>query len=682
MKGTTNIPTFGRRCIAVLLLMACTLVSLYAADSSTKPRRKRIPTRIKTWQLHNDYSQPDTLPIDTSYLNLPMQRMPDAYSIANAYNGNIVSPVQSKIYFDRQEKVRFLFASAYQPYLLTARDVKFYNTTIPYSKVSYRRGFTTYREEHDIDFLFTGNINRRLNLGIAANFLNGVGLYEQTAGKRFAGHVFGSYNGNHYSVQAALIFNTLTNQENGGVDSTLALGGALKSYDMSYYMAGQSAVKHISGFLNHYYSICVEQERKQPLEEPRGGWQEGDKRDTTVVVYLPVMTFKHTFECQQTTKQYLEKSSQASFFDNTYFGSSSTRDTSNVLNIRNTLAVTFEEDFNKWLHFGATVFATNEFQRYAFTVSDQKSPIDPLQPVAPIGQTQIWSHRDTTLAHHWTNNTWVGGELYKNHGKWIRYGFAGNVCLAGYKLGEFSVDGHLRSDIPISSDTLVIAANAYLKNEQPDYFLQHFRSNHFVWENNFGKTYRFYVGGHVSYPTKYVKPKLAVKFENLTRYIYFAENGLPVQSDVNIQVLAANAQVNIRTKRFGMENEVVYQLSSSRLLPLPTLALYHNIYYHDTWFKALMVQIGADMRYHTLYYAPLLNPATGQFCLQQQKLIGNYPIINVYANFFVKALHLKFFVQMQHVNYYFMPKKEYYSMPTYPLNPAVFRAGLAWHFYN
>ena len=46
----------------------------------------------------------------------------------------------------------------------------------------------------------------------------------------------------------------------------------------------------------------------------------------------------------------------------------------------------------------------------------------------------------------------------------------------------------------------------------------------------------------------------------------------------NIQVLAVDAQLNFRTKRFGMDNNVVYQLSSDKALPLPSVALYHNIY--------------------------------------------------------------------------------------------------------
>jgi hypothetical protein len=109
--------------------------------------------------------------------------------------------------------------------------------------------------------------------------------------------------------------------------------------------------------------------------------------------------------------------------------------------------------------------------------------------------------------------------------------------------------------------------------------------------------------------------------------------------------------------------------------------MYNNLYYHGTWVKALDVQIGVDMRFFTKYYAPILNPALGQFCIQNQEQVGNYPVINVYANFYVKHIRLKLFAQYQHLNASFM-NNQYFGMPNYPMAPDMFRAGLSWHFYK
>jgi len=131
---------------------------------------------------------------------------------------------------------------------------------------------------------------------------------------------------------------------------------------------------------------------------------------------------------------------------------------------------------------------------------------------------------------------------------------------------------------------------------------------------------------------------------------------------------------------FTLENNVVYQLSSNQaVLPLPEITLYHNLYYHGLWFKVLSMQIGADVRYHTAYYAPSYMPATGQFFVQDKMKIGNYPVMNVYINAHLKRT--RFFVQYYHVNQLFM-KGDYYSMPDYPINPATFKMGLTWNFYD
>ena len=478
---------------------------------------------------------------------------------------------------------------------------------------------------------------------------------------------------------------TLSNFENGGLLDTDDLLGVLKPEDMPVRMKGMSGFKYLSGYLNHYYSICVERERKVQYKErdEAGNWI---KKDSIKIEYVPVTTFRHMFEVNNATKRYVEKALNQSILPNAYRNISATNDSAACLTIKNTLAVVFEEEFNTLLKFGATVYAMNEVQRHI-------SPIGKAAPSIAIGDspfgnliewypdTAFYWVPDTLYGPHWTNNTYIGGALYKNQGKYVHYGFDGNVCVLGYKIGEFQVNGHLDAGFRIGKDSLTLMAKAYIKNETPDYYLQHYQSNHYQWENNFGKTYRFYVGGEVAYPTQWVQPKLNVSFENIKNHIYFDADGSPQQAGENIQVLAADVQLNVTTPWVNLDNHAIYQYTSSNKLPLPTLTLYHNLYYHGCWFKALDTQIGVDMRYFTKYYAPILNPALGQFCIQDQEQVGNYPVMNVYANFYVRSLRLKLFVQYQHINTLFM-NKPYFEMPGYPMAPGMFRAGLAWHFYK
>jgi hypothetical protein len=645
---------------------------------------KAVPTIIRTWQLDTWTGVADTLAgIDSSYINYPMRDRLNDYSISNVSNSNLVSPSQSRIYFARQKNIDFIFADAYTPYIITPQQVKYYHTTTPYSTIAYKKGFVTNLDQNEINFSFTGNVSRRTNLGMTIDYLNSYGRFANQEGKTVFGSVFGSYNGDHYSLQSSFTWNTLSNFENGGLKNPSDLQGALKPEDMPVKMQGMSGLRYLSGYLNHYYSICVERERKVNYRErdEEGKWV---KKDSIKIEYVPVTTFRHIFEVTDATKRYKEKSTAQSILPNIYRNPTETNDSAACLSIKNTFAVTFEEEFNTLLHFGAMVYAMNESQRHIVAIGQTEDNVQ-LEPwgnaYSDVLANRLSRIPDTLYGQSWSNNTYVGGALYKHRGQHIHYGFDGNICLLGYKLGEFQVNGHLDAGFRLGKDSMTIAATAFFRSETPDYYLQHYRSNHYRWDNNFQKTLRLRVSGELAYPTQWVKPKLNMAFENITKHIYFDTDGTPKQMDGNIQVLAADLQLNITTPWVNLDNHVIYQHASSDKLPLPALTLYHNLYYHGCWVKALDVQIGVDMRFFTKYYAPLLNPALGQFCIQDTEQVGNYPVMNVYANFYVKSLRLKLFAQYQHFNASFM-NKNYYEMPGYPMGPDMFRAGLAWHFYK
>ena len=663
--------------IIVGILILCSTIAMQAAE-------KAVPTIIRAWQLDAWTGVADTLAsIDSSYIDYPMRDRLNDYSISNISNSNLISPSQSRIYFARQKTTDFIFADAYTPYIITPQQVKYYHTTTPYSTIAYKKGFVTNLDQNDISFSFTGNVTRRTNLGMTIDYLNSYGRFANQEGKTVFGSVFGSYNGDHYSLQSSFTWNTLSNFENGGLMNPSDLQGVLKPEDMPVRMQGMSGLRYLSGYLNHYYSICVERERKVNYRErdEEGKWV---KKDSIKIEYVPVTTFRHIFEVNDAVKRYKEKTATQSILPNLYRNPKATNDSAACLTIKNTLAVTFEEEFNTWLHFGAMVYAMNESQRH-ITAIGQTENIVHLEPwgnnYGDVLANTLHLMPDTLYKQRWTNNTYVGGALYKHRGQYIHYGFDGNVCLLGYKLGEFQINGHLDAGFRLGKDSMTVIAKAFFRSETPDYYLQHYRSNHYRWDNNFQNTLRLLVSGEVAYPTQWVKPKLNVSFENITKHIYFDTDGTPKQMDGNIQVLAADLQLNITTPWVNLDNHVIYQHASSDKLPLPALTLYHNLYYHGCWVKALDVQIGVDLRVFTKYNAPLLNPALGQFCVQNIEQVGNYPVMNVYANFYVKSLRLKLFAQYQHFNASFM-NKQYYEMPGYPMGPDMFRAGLAWHFYK
>lgn len=654
---------------------------LLVATQWAAAKQPRVRTVVKTWQMPGYTAVADTIQFtDTTMLNYHDVDVQHDYSLSYVTNGNVlVSPIESRIVKDRLKTIDDPFAWSLTPYVVTPQQQRYFNSTTPYSTVAYKKGFVTGYEENDIDFLFTGNIGRKLNLGLEMDYLNSVGHYANTSGKLYRGSVWGSYTGDHYSMHAAFGWSQLSSFDNGGLQNVSDMSSSLNSEDLPVRLNAMAGYRYLSGYLHNQYAISHAREYVDSIEVIEDGRRV--KKDTMKVEYIPLITFSHIFETNNSNRRYIEKTAEQGFYDNTYFDSSSTKDSTDVLTIRNTVAVTFCEAYNTKLKFGATVFAMNECQRFYFdTIQGHVASSDLLAydgavvAIAPIMKP-----------YNWSNNTFLGGALHKHSGQYVRYHVEGRVCLLGYKIGEFDVEGKTKTRIPIGKDILYVNARAYAKSEKPSWYLQHYHSNHILWDNNFGFTYRFLGGATVAYPTRWVKPSVDFTFENQTRPIYVsAADWKPRQYEGSVQILTGDVGIDVTTPWVNLENHAVVQHSTNdSVMPVPLLILQHRLYYHGTWFRALDAQIGVDLRYFTRYHAPVLCPATGMFANQQDVQVGNYPWMNVYASFYVRSIRLRFFAHYQHLNHLFMrDNTNYLTMPGYPTNRDVFRAGLAWHFYN
>lgn len=600
---------------------------------------------VKTWKLKDQFATVDSVPVDTAHLNFQDRNAVDRFSIANSYNGNLGSPIQSKIYFDRPENNDFLFFNAYYPYIYQIETATFYNTKTPFSSLNYLSGGTLYRKEDQIGFLFTANANKKLNFGTTLDYIYARGEYKQQAVKRFTGSLFGTYSGERYSATGLLSTNNLNNQENGGITDSLylinppALSEA-KDFPVRMSTEAQSTYKHSQFYFNQQYSLGFQREIKL-------------KNDSVKTEFVPVTRFAHTIKIDDMRKRYYEKTVENTFYKNTYLALKQTNDTAALQKMTNNLSVSLAEEFNKLMRFGLTAYLENEVERFTYT-------------------------EDTLLFNSVKSNSKAGAILSKEKGQKFTYRFLGELDFVGYKAGDFNLEARLNGFFRILKDTISLQASGFIRNTEPSWFLQKYQSNHFRWDNNFSKTFRTHAGGKIAIPTRSFS--LAVDIENITKQIYFDTLALPVQHDGNIQILSAQLKQDFHVGSFTLENNVVYQLSSNQdVIPLPMLTLFHNLYYHGKWFNVLSVQLGTNVRYHTAYYAPAYMPATGQFYSQKEMTIGNYPVMNVYANFHLKRT--RFFIEYYHVNQMFM-KGVYYSMPYYPVDPAIVKLGLTWNFYD
>lgn len=598
---------------------------------------------LKTWKIADRFAVADSITVDTVPLNYQISNPIDRFSISNSYNGNLGSPIQSKLYFDRPANSDFIFSTAYSPYVMNIQNATFYNTKTPYSNLDYNTGGSLHRDEDHIKFLFTANPKKNLNFGTTLDYISAPGEYTNQEVQRFSGSLFGSFQGKYYSATGLIATNNLSNYENGGITESSYITNPTTSGDallIPTNITGYSNYKLFQLFYNQQYTIGIERPvRINP--------------DSVRMDYVPVTRFAHTIKYDDVRKRYYENSVEKTFYKNTYLPFTQTNDTSALQTLTNTLSVSMEEEFNKWMNFGLTAFIENEIQNYTY-------------------------NKDSLVNNMFQSTTKVGGILSKQRGQRFKYNVIGELSFLGYKAGNFKLEGNIGGFFKLWKDSISLVANGFVRNDKPSYFLQHYQSNHFRWENNFANIYRTHIGGTFSIPTRSFSLNVAV--ENITQYIYFNQAALPDQFHGNIQVLAANLKQDFHVGKFGLENNVVYQLSSQPgILALPNLTLYHNLYYNDLWFHVLSIQLGVNLRYHTAYYAPTYMPATGQFYNQSTTKIGNYPVMTAYLNMHLKRT--RFFVEYYHVNQMFM-NGAYFSMPNYPIDPANIKFGVSWNFYD
>ena len=215
-------------------------------------KQPRTQTVVRTWTMPGYTAVADTIPFaDTVMLNYHDVDVQQLYSLSSAMNGNVlVSPIESRVVNDRLKTIDDPFAWSLTPYVVTPQQQRFFNTTTPFSTIAYKKGFVSGHEENDIDFLFTGNINRKLNLGLEMDYLNSVGHYANTAGKLFRGSVWGSYTGDHYSMHAAFGWSSLNSFNNGGLEDVSLLSGSLNPEDIPVRLNAMIGYRYLSGYLH------------------------------------------------------------------------------------------------------------------------------------------------------------------------------------------------------------------------------------------------------------------------------------------------------------------------------------------------------------------------------------------------------------------------------------------------
>lgn len=392
--------------------------------------------------------------------------------------------------------------------------------------------------------------------------------------------------------------------------------------------------------------------------------------------YVPVTSFIHTMKFDTYRRIYQAYETPKDFYADTFnpagnYPGDSIYDKTTHYRIQNTFAISLLEGFNKWAKAGLKAFVTSDLRHFTLPT-------------------------ETEIAKAYNeHNLSIGGQLIKSQGKTLHYDATLETWLTGKDAGQMKIDADADVNFALFGDTVRLQASGFFHRLNPTFYYRHYHSKHFWWDNDdMSKIIHTRIEGKFGYEK--TKTTVRVAFDNIKNHTFFAMgynvtddfgrtgNTLSVvQKSGAISLLTLELQQKLKLGPLHWDNVITYQKSSDDMaLPVPDLNIYTNLFLRFKIAHVLKCDFGADARFFTKYYAPDYSPALGQYAVQtgeNRTEVGNYPIVNVYANFHLQRT--RFFVMMSHINAG-QGKPDYFLAPHYPLNQRIFRFGVSWNFYN
>ncbi len=640
-------------------------------ETSSHSHTQAVEPQVYAWKLVEPLGLQEPAVVDTNYINYSMQSIPSAISPAYATTGNLGGPGINMIYTDRSSMSDFFFKDALEAWLPSQSKMRYYNSRIPLTFLSYNFGGGQYNGQDRLKGIFSGNVNKRLQIGAMTDYLYSKGSYDNQAAKCFTWGFSTSYIGERFDIQAYQYHYNLLNKENGGITDDLYITDPAEMQGGSTAIDPKTIPTNLNRASNRNKGTDIYVNGRYKL----GFWRDVTTEEDTVdrVEFVPVTAIIYTFNWKEGKHRFRNTSStqDQSFWENTYLNEDGSQDLTTYSSLSNTVGLSLLEGFNKYAKFGLSAYATFDLRSYkqnadsALFLENRGALTDYDGPIPPEKK------KDGRLT--------IGAQLTKQQGSILHYGATGELGISGRTAGDVLLDGHAETRIPLGRDSLNVNVRGRFTNSTPSYFAENYISNHFIWENDFGKTRRVKLGGDIAFPL--TKTRISADVENIQNLVYFNNACLPTQYGGNIQVVTLQLYQDFAYRALHWNNRIIWQKTSDKaVLPMPSIAVNSNLYVLFKIAKVLAVQMGVDCDFYTKYKAYGYQPATMTFYTQDKVECGGFPFMNAYLN--MKLGRTRFYVMMSHVNQGLFGKPDYFSLPHYPLNPRRFQLGLSIEFRN
>lgn len=530
---------------------------------------------------------------------------------------------------------------------INTNDVYYYHVPTPISELMYR---SVTGKGQNLDALITINTSEQFNFFLGYRGLRSQGKYVNQLTSNGVFRIGSSYvsRNKKYTLLNHIFFQDIMNEENGGLVNTQFFETSDEPYNKRDNLTiqtefGSSLFKGLRGYFNHSYQFNSSEKNKVLLQ--------------------------HKFTYEYLTNLYLQQNSNPFNVSTPYFGEAfSTTIYDKVRHTRfvNNMAIKF--DSKKIGLFSAGLNSYNFYHKYNSIVFDINSNKIPNKL-----QDDIWSFSGT---YQILSNFFDGNLLFEQ-------------AFIGSTFTKFNAEGNVKIN-----DHYQLKLDYTFESKIPDYTFQLFQSGfkNFNWYNQFNNEKLSNLSANFNTPWV----NLSGNYQIYTDKLYFSndvvdlkDNGRvnqlivsPKQYNKTINHFMIKAQKEFKYGQWALDNTVLFQktIQDDAILNVPSLVTRNTLYYENYAFnKALFFQTGIVFNYFTKYYANEYHPVIGDFVVQNNVKVGNFPMFDFFLNAKIKTAQI--YLNIDHFNSSITGYK-YYNTPTYPYRDLTFRLGMKWNFFN
>lgn len=660
--------------------------------------------RIITWKEDRYFHDVKIQPFDTTY-NYHFNEYPFYHEDINTTSlGVSGSPEQSYNYFKRATTDNAIFYTTSQRYSYSPETLPNYNTKTPYTELAYWGTLFANKdkEESNIKILTTQNILPELNLTLEYKRYGGNGMLKREDTNNRNAVISANYMGKKYLMHTGFIYNKIARSENGGIiDNFWIRDTTVDAREVDVYLkSASSTTKKNTIFLDQSYRIpftFIEnlKGRKERLRKAAVRDSIMATGDSAAIAQLLEAESLESEENEIETEADIESinkdittaiighSSEYTVFRRMYQDDIPMSDSQGraFYNDRFYLNPTISADSLRVMRFENRFFIRLQPWKSDGIVSKLDVGIgDKLANYFSFNRMDYIQGSSNTIL----NSAYLYAGAKGQYKQYFTWDAMGEYTFMGYELNDFGIHANLTFNAypfrRAKTSPLTLKAHFETTLKEPDYYEQHLCTNHFMWDNDFGKISSTKIGADLEIPRWDLHASF--NYGLLSNNIYYDTEGIVRQNSSPMSVMSATIRKDFQVWKFHFENQGLFQLSSNKeVLPLPMLAL--NLRYYlqfDVVKKVMEMQIGANVAFTTKWYAPAFNPVLGVFHNQNVAEYGNCPYIDAFVN--VQWKRACIFVKFVNANMGWPNKSaDYFSADGYIAPQRAIKVGIFWPFY-